>query len=195
MDSSIQKAYDKYSNRTFMTLLGLYQGHYGKLALYSLFYVIKRIPAWIMPVIIANVINAATQGTENSLRQIYLNGIILFVLVFQNIFTNYLHAKYHSQAIRKVETSLRQSMIEKLQELSIPFQKQLQSGHIQSKIMRDVEAIQMLSSQVFVSMLNVVMNLAVALTITFVASPTVFLFFLLTVPIASLRFAMQTGSP
>lgn len=195
MDSSIQKAYDKYSNRTFMTLLGLYQGHYGKLALSSLFYVIKRIPAWIMPVIIANVINAATQGTENSLRQIYLNGIILFVLVFQNIFTNYLHAKYHSQAIRKVETGLRQSMIEKLQELSIPFQKQLQSGHIQSKIMRDVEAIQMLSSQVFVSMLNVVMNLAVALTITFVASPTVFLFFLLTVPIASLRFAMQTGSP
>lgn len=139
-----------------------------------------------MPIAIANVINAATNTSGDGIRTIYLNAIVMIILVLQNILTNYYHTKLHSYAIRSVESGLRASLIKKLQELSIPYQKEIQSGRLQSKIMRDVEAVQTLSSQVFVSSLNIFVNLIVALGITLYNSPIVFFFFLLTVPIAAL---------
>ncbi|MGC3637057.1 ABC transporter ATP-binding protein, partial [Enterococcus faecium] len=75
---------------------------------------------------------------------------------------------------------LRATLIKKIQELSIPYQKELQSGRFQSKIIRDVEAIQTLSSHVFVSGLNIADNLFVALGITLYKSPVVVMFFFLT---------------
>ncbi len=67
----------------------------------------------------------------------------MFLLIGQNILTNYFHVKYHSSSIRQVEAGLRGALIKKIQELSIPYQKEMQSGRIQSKIIRDVEAIQL----------------------------------------------------
>ena len=42
-------------------------------------------------------------------------------------------------------------MIVKLQQLSITYHKEMQSGRLQSKIMRDVEQVQTLASQIFIS--------------------------------------------
>jgi ATP-binding cassette subfamily B protein len=147
---------------------------------------IKRIPSWVMPITIANVINVSIGHKENGIHTIYMNAIVMIFLVLQNILSNYYHTKFNSYAIRSVESSLRGSLIKKLQELSIPYQKELQSGRLQSKIMRDVEAVQTLSSQVFVSSLNILIDLSVALGITLYKSPVVFLFFLLTVPLSAL---------
>ncbi|WHY87012.1 ABC transporter ATP-binding protein [Neobacillus novalis] len=185
-ESLVQQIYNKNQKNPFKVLVGLYKGNYLRLFYSSVFFTIKHIPSWVMPIAIANVINAATKQSENGIRTIYLNAIILFILVLQNIVTNYYHTKLHSYAIRIVESGLRASLIKKLQELSIPYQKEMQSGRLQSKIMRDVEAVQTLSSQVFVSGLNILINLLVALGITLYYSPTVFLFFLLTVPISAL---------
>lgn len=64
----------------------------------------------------------------------------------------------------------------KIQQLSIPYHKEMQSGRIQSKIMRDVEAVETLSSQLFVSLLNIGINIIVALGITIIRSRIVFFF-------------------
>ena len=87
-----------------------------------------------MPIAIANVINAATIHDGDGVRTIYLNAIIMLILVLQNIVTNYYHTKLHSYAIRSVESGLRASLIKKLQELSIPYQKEMQSGCCASTI-------------------------------------------------------------
>jgi ATP-binding cassette, subfamily B, bacterial len=185
-ESFVQQIYNKNQKNSFKVLVGLYKGNYLRIFYSAVFFIIKHIPAWVMPIAIANVINAATIQKGGGIRTIYLNAIIMFILVLQNIITNYYHTKLHSYAIRSVESGLRASLIKKLQELSIPYQKEMQSGRLQSKIMRDVEAVQTLSSQVFVSSLNIIVNLLVALAITLYNSPTVFLFFILTVPIAAL---------
>ncbi|WP_071131002.1 ABC transporter ATP-binding protein [Enterococcus timonensis] len=186
MEKIVEESYRKNPQSTFKTLLGLYRGNYSNLALSTLFFTIKHIPSWVMPITIANVINAATTKDLNQLSTIYFNAVLMAVLVLQNLLTNYFYVKFQSRAIRKVEAGLRGSLIKKLQELSIPYQKDLQSGRLQSKIMRDVEAVQTLSSQVFTSSLNIAINLIVALAITLYKSPLVFMFFLLTVPIAAL---------
>ncbi|MFP3126652.1 ABC transporter ATP-binding protein/permease [Ectobacillus funiculus] len=185
-ESIVQQTYNKNQKNSFKVLIGLYKGNYLRIFFSAVFFTIKHIPAWVMPIAIANVINAATKQDGNGIRTIYLNAIIMLILVLQNIVTNYYHTKLHSYAIRSVESGLRASLIKKLQELSIPYQKEMQSGRLQSKIMRDVEAVQTLSAQVFVSGLNILVNLIVALGITFYNSPIVFLFFLLTVPISAL---------
>jgi ATP-binding cassette, subfamily B, bacterial len=185
-ESFVQQIYNKNQKNPFKVLVGLYKGNYIRIFYSAVLFTIKHIPAWVMPIAIANVINAATLQDGGGIRTIYLNAFVMFILVLQNIVTNYYHTKLHSYAIRSVESGLRASLIKKLQELSIPYQKEMQSGRLQSKIMRDVEAVQTLSSQVFVSSLNIIVNLVVALAITLYNSPTVFLFFILTVPISAL---------
>ncbi|WP_165006187.1 MULTISPECIES: ABC transporter ATP-binding protein [unclassified Enterococcus] len=186
MEERIQKSYQKYHKNSFQILLHLYQGNYWRFALSSIFFIIKHLPSWLMPLAIANVINAAASNDLSQIQTIYFNAFFMACLIGQNILTNYFHVKYHSASIRQVEAGLRATLIKKIQELSIPYQKELQSGRIQSKIIRDVEAVQTLSSQVFVSGLNIAVNLFVALGITLYKSPVVFLFFLLTVPLAAL---------
>ena len=51
--------------------------------------------------------------------------------------------------------------------------------------MRDVEAVETLSTQMFLSILNIALNIAIALIVTINKSLVVFIFFLLTTPIAA----------
>ncbi len=51
--------------------------------------------------------------------------------------------------------------------------------------MRDVEAVETLSTQMFLSILNIALNIGVALFVTVSKSLIVFLFFLLTTPLAN----------
>lgn len=70
--------------------------------------------------------------------------------------------------------------------LSISYHKETQSGRLQSKIMRDVEAVEMLSTQMFLSILNIALNVGVAMAVTVSKSMMVFIFFLLTTPVAAI---------
>ena len=98
---------------------------------------------------------------------------------------NYLYTRYKSLATRYAETGLRKALVRKLQQLSISYHKETQSGRLQSKIMRDVEAVETLSTQMFLSILNIALNIGVALFVTVSKSLIVFLFFLLTTPLAA----------
>lgn len=187
------KCYEENQKRPFKILISLYRGTYIKLILSSVCFAIKHTPAWVLPIVTANIINIATNSAEHSIDEIYINIAIMVVLVLQNILSNYYHTKFHSLAIRKVEAELRSALVKKLQQLSILYHKEMQSGRLQSKIMRDVEAVETLSAQLFVSSLNIIINLAVALGVTLYKSKTVFIFFLMTVPIAALVTVIFRG--
>lgn len=75
-----------------------------------------------MPIAIANVINAASSKDSSQLQAIYFNAFD-GLSDWSNILTNYFHVKYHSTSIRQVEAGLRATLIKKIQELSIPYQK------------------------------------------------------------------------
>lgn len=190
---NVIKCYEENQKRPFKILISLYKGTYIKLILSAVCFAIKHTPAWALPIVTANIINIATNSSEHSIYEIYINVGIMVVLVLQNILSNYYHTKFHSLAIRKVEAELRSALVKKLQQLSILYHKEMQSGRLQSKIMRDVEAVEILSAQLFVSSLNIIINLAVALGVTLYKSKTVFIFFLMTVPIAVLVTVIFRG--
>lgn len=182
--------YQRYKDKPIRILLGLYKGNYGLLLLAALFYLIKHSPAWILPIVTARIINAITAGGEGVASLVLQNAAVLGVLVLLNIPLNYLHVRCRSKALRRVEAGLRYTIVEKLQQLSIPFHNEMQSGRLQSKIIRDVEAVQTLSEQLFVSLLNISMNIVIALTVTALSNRTIFFFFLLTIPIAAVTIRL-----
>ena len=176
--------FKRNSGSSIKTLLGLYKGHYVSLFFSVWFFFIKHSPVWILPIVTSNIINIATNPDENVVRDISLNVAFMCVMIIQNVFSNYVHVYLYSKTIRNMECNLRSSLVRKLQQLSISYHNAMQSGRLQSKIMRDVEQIETLSRQIFISVLSIIMNIAVALGIVVSKSLTVFVFFVLTVPVA-----------
>lgn len=181
-----QQIFYKHKGNSLKTLLGMYQGKYGQLFLSVLFFIIKNSPVWVMPMVTANVIDAVLNGGEHAVSQIMWNVLGMLVLVLQNVPTNYAHTYFYAKAIRQVESELRSALVRKLQQLSIDFHRKTETGRIQSKIMRDVEQIETLSSQVFINLLSTVLNVVVAGVVVAMKSRVVFLFFLATIPLAVL---------
>lgn len=182
--------YRKYQDRPIRILLGLYKGNYGLLLLAALFYLIKHSPAWLLPIVTARIINAITTAAGGAKELIISHTAVLGALVLLNIPLNYLHVRCRSTALRRVEAGLRYTIVEKLQQLSISYHNEMQSGKLQSKIIRDVEAVQTLSEQLFVSLMNISMNITIALVVTAMSNRTIFVFFLLTIPIAAVTIRL-----
>ena len=179
------ECYRKHKGHPLKILIGLYKGNYNKFFLAVLFFFIKHAPVWVLPIVTANIINDITSGSPDTIQNIIIQAIIMVALVVLNVPMNYLYTRYKSLATRYAETGLRKALVRKLQQLSISYHKETQSGRLQSKIMRDVEAVETLSTQMFLSILNIALNIRVALFVTVSKSLIVFLFFLLTTPLAA----------
>ncbi len=178
-------SYERHKGNPLMTLIGFYKGMYHNFLLSTVFYVIKHSPVWILPIVTANIINAVTDHDPNVVTLIIFNIVLMVFLLILNVPMNYLHIHFRSKSVRKVEAGLRSALVHKIQVMSIPHQKDMLSGRLQSKVIRDVEAVETLSDQIFVSLINIVINMSVALTVTITKSIVVFFFFLFMVPLAA----------
>lgn len=185
VESWFIECYKKHKGHPMQILLGLYKGNYHKFFLAVIFFFIKHAPVWVLPIVTANIINDITSGSPETYQNIIIQAMIMIVLVALNIPMNYMYTRYKSLATRYAETGLRRALVRKLQQLSISYHKETQSGRLQSKIMRDVEAVETLSTQMFLSILNIALNIAIALIVTINKSLVVFIFFLLTTPIVA----------
>lgn len=180
------RCFQKYGDRSVMVLFSFYKGQYHKFFISTIFFVIKHSPSLFSALLVANVINGVMDGGEAGKHAIFLNVAIWLGLLVIHLPANWVHNMYISRVIRKTEAGLRGALVRKLQELSIPYHTETQSGRLQSKIIRDVEAVETLSAQLFVSMMNIFMNLVITLSITAVKNRIVLLFFILVAPVTSI---------
>ncbi len=179
------ESFKKYKDRPLRILVGFYKGRYLNFFLSTLFYIIKHSPVWVLPIITANIINGVTDGRDDIASVIIINALVMVFLLILNVPMNYLHVHFRSSAVRDVAAGLRKTLVYRIQTLTIPHQKDIQSGRLQSKIIRDVEAVETLSDQLFVSLLNIIINVCVALSVTIFKSKVVFVFFILMVPVSA----------
>ena len=179
-------SYGRHEQKPLRILLSLYKGHYMQLMLSGLFFALKHACVWYLPVATAGVINIASGTDDSGLSGILFYIIVEIALVLVNMPANYLYVHFRSLAIRNMEAGLRGALVRKLQQLSITYHKEMQSGRLQSKIMRDVEAIETLSQQLFTNILTILLNLIVAFAVTGMRSRTVLIFFVICGPVAAL---------
>lgn len=180
-----EESFRKGGGNGLKTLLQLYRGSYRELAGSAAAFAVKHSPCWILPLVIANIINFATGVSEVSQREFVWSIIGFSALLLLNVPFQYLHVRLYSQVMRRTEAGLRFALVAKLQQLSIPYHKKTESGRLQSKLMRDVEQFEMVSEQLFINMVMFSLTLAFTISVTLAKSPLVFAFFVCAVPVAA----------
>lgn len=181
-EQTILNCYSSKKRGTVATLFRFYKGNYKNLGIAALMFLVKSSPTWIIPLITAAVIDIATQRPADALRQFVIYGAVTVLILLQNIPTHTIYMMFLSRAQRSVEAGLRGAMIRKLQQLSITFHKEIESGKIQSKVMRDVEAIENFTSQIFTTAITVIVNMTISLVIVINKNIAVFFMFLVCIP-------------
>ncbi|MDD6214792.1 MAG: ABC transporter ATP-binding protein [Firmicutes bacterium] len=149
----------------------------------SLLFIIKNLAVWIIPIITANVINIATVGGEGSRRRILINAAVLFVIIGQNLFSHVLYSKFTDKMLRTTGAGFRNTLIKKLQHLSVSYHKEIESGRLQAKFMRDIEAIEFLNTHIMKSVIPSVISVLVSIGITAAKSGKVTLFYIVVIPL------------
>lgn len=162
----------------------LFKQNAGKMFVSAVLYAIKASPTWAIPLVTSEVINIISYPSENTVKRLFIYGIILFVLLIQNIPTHVLlYEKYVNKSLRTVGAGLRNTLIKKLQHLSITYHKEIESGKIQSKFLRDIEAIEFFNTYFVKSIIPCIINILISIIIVLMKSGTVTLFFLVVIPI------------
>lgn len=168
--------------KPFSLLTKLFRDHLGKVALSALYYTIKASPMWVLSIITANIINIVSYPDSHSMTEFWINLAIAVVVIVQNIPTHTLHVSYVSKAVRHVEAGLRSTLVRKMQQLSLSYHGDMNAGRLQSKVLRDVEAIDFLSRQMLMTIIPAGINLVIVIGLTVYHSWIVALFFILMAP-------------
>ena len=132
-ERKLLETFKRNRNHSLKTLIGIYKGHYLELFLSVVLFAIKHSPAWVLPIVTANIVNIATDPGEDAGRRILIQIVIMIVLIAQNVLTNYFHTLFYARAIRNVERDLRSALVRRLQQLSISYHNEMQSGRLQSE--------------------------------------------------------------
>ena len=161
----------------------LFKQNAFSLLISSILYIIKAGAQWVAPLITAEIINIVTRQDEHMVSKLVLYGITLAFLYIQNYPTHLLYSWHIDRKLRDLSAGMRNTLIRKLQHLSITYHKEIESGKIQAKFLRDIESIELLCTTVAKSI--VPCNLMALIPITIAASKngTITLFFFIVIPI------------
>ena len=142
------------SRSPLRTLWALFAGRRGHLTLTVILFVIKQSPVWAFPIVTGNIITLITgiyaqhQAHQpidpGTIGHILINALVMFVLIAQNVPMHTLYAMALSSVVRNVQLVLRSSLVVRLQQLSMSFHDRTETGKLQSKVLRDVEAVEAL---------------------------------------------------
>lgn len=155
----------------------------GSLILSSLLFVVKASPTWAIPIVTAEIINIVSSGGDDVVRRLFVYGAILFVLLIQNIPTHIFYSKVTDRMLRTVSAGMRNTLIRKLQHLSLTYHKEIESGKIQSKFLRDIETIEILDTHIAKTVIPSIINVLIYIFVAASKSGTVTLFFAVIIPI------------
>lgn len=162
----------------------IFKNNIGKLLLSSFYFVIKASPVWIMPIITANVIDIITVGlNDTTWEKLGANALVLAILLVQNVPMHYLYARITDRMLRNNSAGIRATVVRKLQRLSITYHKEMESGRIQSKFLRDVNNVDGLFSHILKVIIPDVIGITISIGISIYKSGIITLIFLFVVPL------------
>ena len=163
--------------------------NFWAILLSSIIYIIKASPLWITPIVTSNIINTITRyiggiiTRDAVIRSVAINAAVFTVMMVQNIPMHMLWAKICSKMFRDNSANTRSAVVRKLQRLSITFHKEMETGKVQSKFLRDVENVDMLVSHMNDVLLPAVFGVLISVGISLYKSGIMTLFFVVVIPV------------
>ncbi len=192
-DEEISLLERRYSRRNpLRTLWYLYKGDRGWLLASLMFFVVKHSGTVVAPLLIANIVDIVTAPETRSLSEIWPYIGIMMFLYIQNVPTNWMFSMSLSRSTRNMEVKLRSALARRLQHLSMNFHYRNSTGMLQTKLLRDVEIIELLTKSLFSSVPSAMFALIFAIVVTAIRAPIFLIFYLLTVPLTAMMiFGMK----
>ena len=176
--------------RTVMRLLGRYR---GRVALSVLCFMVKDTPLWLMPVITAGIIDVVVDGGPES--TLWWWSSVAVIALLQNYPNHVLYTRVFMGAVRQIGADLRNALAAQLQSLSIGFHSRASSSVVQTKVVRDVENIEVMLQQTAHPLLSATMVLGGAVVMIAVNVPAFLPVYALMLPIAvALRYMLARRS-
>ena len=156
-------------------------------------FAVKEIPLWFLPVITAAIIDVvATQGAVSEVLWWFA---LAAVLLLQNYPNHIVYTRNFMTVVRDLGADLRNALTARLQSLSIGYHTRVSAAIVQTKVVRDVENVELMLQQVTHPLLSSVMVMAGALTMTAISVPQFLPVYALAVPIAiGIRYGMRNRS-
>ena len=152
-----------------------------RVALALVFHVLQDSPLWIIPVLTSMVIDTVVKGADLP-RLGILTGLALLVLA-QNYPSHVMYVRLFSRVYRSMAADLRNTLTSHLQALSIGFHSRRNASVIQTKVVRDVENIELLMQQVVPVIMNALSIFVGSVAVTAVQAPGFLIVFAVTVPV------------
>jgi ATP-binding cassette subfamily B protein len=146
-----------------------------RLAAAVLMFFIKDSPNWVLPVITAAVVDTlVTGGTPGDLLALGAGAVLLIVM---NYPANLAWVRLFFGTVRDLAVALRNALAHRLQELSIGYHSRSSSAVIQTKVVRDVENVELMMQQgvgPMLSAVGIVTGATIVLAVQVPASLVVF---------------------
>ena len=165
------------------TIWFLTKGQRRNLGFSFIFFTIKHSPAWLLPLLTANIIDVLVQRKPLATLWIYIG--LMGLLVIQNLPINLLYVRFLSKAVRNLESNLRSMIAQRLQQLNMSYYAKTNAGVLQTKVVRDVEAIEQMLKNLGEGGIGAVNTLVGAVIITAIKIPQFMPIFFLLAPISA----------
>lgn len=165
----------------------------GRMTVAIIAFALKEIPLWFLPVVTAEIIDLVATGGEVSTVLVWF--AIAAALLIQNYPNHIVYTRNFMTVVRDTGADLRNALAARLQSLSIGYHTRVSASIVQTKVVRDVENIELMLQQVTHPLLSSAMVLIGAIAMTAIAVPEFLPVYALAVPIALvLRWALSRRS-
>lgn len=156
-------------------------------------FAIKEIPLWFLPVITAAIIDVV--ASDGDVTEVLWWFALAAVLLLQNYPNHIIYTRNFMTVVRDLGADLRNALTARLQSLSIGYHTRMSSSIVQTKVVRDVENVELMLQQVTHPLLSSTMVMLGALGMTAITVPQFLPVYVLAVPIAiGIRYGMRNRS-
>lgn len=152
------------------------------------FFALKDTPLWLLPVVTAAIIDVVVAG--GPLTSLALWAGVALVALLQNYPNHVMYTRFFMGAVRSIGAELRNALAARLQSLSIGFHTRANSSIVQTKVVRDVENVEVMLQQTAHPLLSATMVLVGAIVMTSVNVPAFLPVYALAIPLAVLLRAV-----
>lgn len=167
----------------FLYYRRLLQKNKGGFLLSIFMFVLKNLPVWVMPIITSNIIDlAGGEMNGDTVRSLIINSVVLVVVLLQNIPTHVIYSRITDKMLRRTGAGMRGTVIRKLQHLSITYHKEIETGKLQSKFLKDIESVDALNTNMLKVLIPNFIVALVSIGISIYNSRLVTVFFLVIIP-------------
>jgi len=177
MKHSQYKEYSKLINIFF-------EGQWWNVFWMIFFYILKHSPVWVMPIVIARLIDLHSVEPNKRINMLILYGGLMILMFVIHPFLHPIYIKFQSKIARGVSLDLRIKLCRKLQQLSLLFHNRTRVGRLHSKIIRDIDVIESLPRLLTESFITAILTILITFVIILVRAPITILLFSILVPIA-----------